>query len=156
MSNGRITLDLSNSKEYDFNNKNMKPIFNTQYISGIEKTPLYNGFFSSTNIDVLQNSIIQNVASCSNNYDISRQDENTLIIIMKSIYLQYVQNLNNVNKEIQIMNSLVIDYCVKNIVSNIKHYIFYLKDISKLPQPLEHPKYMRSDGLKNYRSIIDD
>ena len=58
-------------------------------------------------------------------------------------------------KEVQIMNSLIIDYCVKNIVSNIKHYIYYLKDISQLPQPLEHPKYMRSDGLKNYKSIID-
>lgn len=155
MNNGRVSLDLSNSNQYDFNNKNDKPLFNTQYISGIEQTPLYNVFFSNDNINFLQNAIIKNVASCSNSYKISRQDDNTLIIIMRSIFLQYVQNLEDMQKEVQIMNSLIIDYCVKNIVSNIKHYIYYLKDISQLPQPLEHPKYMRSDGLKNYKSIID-
>ena len=72
------------------------------------------------------------------------------------IYLQYVQNLNDINKEIITMNKFVIDYCVHNIISNIKHYLFYLNDISKLPEPLEHPKYMRPDGLKNYKDVIEE
>jgi hypothetical protein len=157
MNNGRVTLDSSNSKEYTFADNTLQPLYKSNVISGITKTPLYNKYFSNNNIEHIQQNVIKEVAKCSNgSYTISKQDDNSLLIIMRSIYLQYVQNLNDINKEIITMNKFVIDYCVHNIISNIKHYLFYLNDISKLPEPLEHPKYMRPDGLKNYKDVIEE
>ena len=155
MNNGRIKLDPNNANQYAFTDNEFKPLYQTQYISGITKTPLYKAYFSQNNINHLQNNIIKEVASCSNSYKIGRQDETNLIVIMRSMYLQYATNTGNMEKEIPALNKLVLDYCVHNIISNIKHYLFYLKDISKLPMPLEHSKYMRPDGLQNYKDIID-
>ena len=155
MKNGRVNIDLSNADDYAFADTNIQPIYKTKIISGITATPLYTTFFSSNNINFLQNKIIQEVQHHTS-YTISKQDENNLIVIMRSIYLQYSKNGNDIQSEINNMNAHIIKYCVNNISSNIKHYLFYLNDISKLPCPLEHPKYMSPDGLKNYKDVIEE
>ena len=41
---------------------------------------------------------------------------------------------------------------IPNILSNVELYIGYKKHVSKLPQPLEHPKYLSSAGMKGIRN----
>ena len=74
---------------------------------------------------------------------------------MRSTYLQYTKNTDDFQTELNSLNTYVVNYSVKNIINNISHYLYYLNDISNLPRPLEHPKYMRPDGLKNYKDIIE-
>jgi len=155
MKNGRVTLDMNNAKDYSFCDNTVKPIYNSKIISRITPTPLYNKFFSSANIEFIQNTIISNV-KIQTSQIISNQDETNLIVIMRSIYLQYIKNTDDFQTELNRLNKEVIMYSVKNIVSNIGHYLHYLEDISKLPMPLEHPKYMRPDGLKNYKDFIEE
>lgn len=153
MNNGRISLDLNNSHRYDFT-EDTPSIYTSNFVSGVKETNTYKLYFSNHNIEYLQDKIIKNVKDCSQGgYDISKQKQDTLLVIMRSIYLQNLKDTGNVENEVSNMNHLVIEYCVKNIVSNIKNYVHYLNDISKMPIPLEHPKYMRPDGLKKYRTI---
>ena len=153
MNNGRVTLDLDNSHSYKLTNES-KPLYKSNFVAGIKETETYKVYFSENNTNYLQEKIIKNVKDCSKGgYDISKQDDNTLLIIMRSIYLQNLKDTGNVDKQVANMNHLVIEYCVNNIVTNIKNYVYYLNDISKLPVPLEHPKYMRPDGLKKYKTI---
>ena len=48
----------------------------------------------------------------------------------------------------------VIDYSVSNISSQLKQYDTYLNDISKLPEPLEHPKYDRDNKTYDISNLL--
>ena len=98
--NGRIDIRGSNSKPYDlyqehslengmsYKNESLRSI---QTESLLSKT-----FFSSENIDSLQNMLRYNVWLKSNKrHVIGRQSETQLHIVMRSIYLQYAQNRDN-------------------------------------------------------------
>lgn len=155
MNNGRVSLDTTNAHRYELTDNSKKELFRNNYVAGVKKTPTYDRFFSKNNIKYLQEKIVINVKDCSKGgYDISEQDENSLLVVMRSIYMDNLTNTGQTEQEVAYMNHLVIKYCVDNIIVNIKQYIHYLKSISKLPVPMEHPKYMRPDGLKKYRHIV--
>ena len=63
-------------------------------LTGIQEgNNLSNTFFSSQNLDNLQNKIIENVLTQSNGeYRIGRQSDTQLQIIMRSTYLSYSKN----------------------------------------------------------------
>jgi sRNA-binding regulator protein Hfq len=158
-SNGRI--DINNNKiiqmplfkEIDNGNDN----FSNNAVSAIyEINPLQNKYFSKSNIEKVQQLIIRNVYLLSEKkHVIGRQDDNTLKIIMKSIYLQNGKNLNsNIEAQIKNLNNLVLDYCVPNILSNIEMYLVYKHDISNLPVPLEHPKFISDSGTRTNNNLI--
>jgi hypothetical protein len=154
MNNGRVSLDLDNSHNYTLTDQSHS-LYKSNLVSGVKKTPTYNVFFSNRNIKYLQEKIVKNVKDCSQGgYDISQQEETNLLVVMRSIYMDNLTNTGNIKQEVAYMNHLVIKYCVDNIIVNIKQYIHYLKSISKLPVPMEHPKYMRPDGLKKYKHIV--
>ena len=154
MNNGRVSLDLNNAHTYELTDDSQKTLYRSNLVSGVQNTPTYNRFFSNNNIKYLQEKIIKNVKDCSQGgYDISEQEEGNLLVVMRSIYMDNLANTGNTEQEVAYMNHLVIKYCVDNIIVNIKQYIHYLKSISKLPVPMEHPKYMRPAGLKKYRHI---
>ena len=53
------------------------------------------------------------------------------IIIMKSIYLQYSQNLaTNIEEQVLTLNKYVVDECVPIIVNNVLQYNKYIQDIT--------------------------
>ena len=47
----------------------------------------------------------------------------------------------------------VLNYTVKEVTSNVLQYKTYLKDLSKLPTPIDRPKYSR---YKNYTYDISN
>ena len=155
MNNGRVSLDLNNAKNYEMIDNSKKELYRNNYVAGLKKTAIYERFFSKNNIKYIQEKIVKNVKDCSQGgYDISEQEESNVLIIMRSIYMDNLTNTCDTEKEVAYMNHLVIKYCVNNIITNIKQYVHYLKSISTLPVPMEHPKYMRPDGLKKYRHIV--
>ena len=64
---------------------------------------------------------------------------------MRSIYLQSgstrISTDRDVSNTIDRLNKMVIDYSVEHILSKLNQYDLYLNDISKLPEPMERPKY---------------
>ena len=113
----------------------------------IEDNPLNCSFFSMNNLDKLQNEIIKNVFEQSNGkYKIQKQDEEQLIIIMRSMYLMYSKNQScNIEEQVQQINNEVIKYCVPNILNNVLQYIGYMNDresVPFLPNPVNDNYYI--------------
>ena len=106
-------------------------------------------YFCQSNIDLLQDSIIEGVFKVSNGTKISKQSEEELIIIMRSIYLQHSKNQpNNIQQQIHELNKLVLEYCIPNINSSIKQYNGYINDITKQQIVMDKPQSVTIKGDK--------
>ena len=118
----------------------------------ITNTSLSVNFFSKENINKIQNLIKRGVYYKSNKqHIIADQNEQELVIIMRSIYLQYGKNLpTNVNDQINELNNMIIEWAIDNIISNIEQYISYKKTCSTLPMPMERAQLTSTAGTKNY------
>ena len=107
-------------------------------------------FFSIANIDLLQKGIRNKILNDTNGQiNISRQSDDELKIIMRSIYFQYGKNsLNNIKEQILDLNTRVIEWSVPEIISNVKQSQKYLQDISTMPVPLERSTLPSKKGTK--------
>lgn len=131
-----------NIDNYDFKKQGIKNIHTENPISEL--------FFSKHNIFILQNGIRYSVFKKTNDLKIiGNQSEHELLIIMRSIYLQYCKHKPyNIVEQVKELNSKVIDYAVPNILVELNQYVNYKKDASSLPIPLEHAKNVSSAGTK--------
>lgn len=114
------------------------------------KNELSEVFFSRTNIDAIQESIRYLVykKSCGKHV-IDKQSETDLIIIMRSTYLQYGEfKPYGIADQVKELNQRVLEYCVPKILEEIKLYMYYRKDISQMPVPLDRGEYISSKGTK--------
>jgi hypothetical protein len=117
-----------------------------------ESNILTKAFFSSNNINTIQNSIRKEVFNQSKpkGYVIDEQSVDELKIIMRGMYYQYARNMpNNIAEQVDDLNKKVIDWSVPHILSAVDHYYFYLNDISHLPVPMQQPQSMSSAGSKS-------
>ena len=105
-------------------------------------------FFSSQNIQILQNGIRAGVYKASKGrYKIGPQNEDSLKIIMRSIFLQSALNLpTHIEEQIKALNKLVTDYAVPQVSSEATAYIKYKNDVSNLAIPLANPTYVSQKG----------
>jgi hypothetical protein len=111
-------------------------------LTGIwENTVLSKLYFSSENIQILQNAIRAGVYKMSNNrYVIAPPNIDTLKIIMRSIYLQNAQHdPNRITEQIEQLNKLVLDYAIPSTFNEAVGYEKYCEDQSTLVVPLELP-----------------
>jgi len=109
----------------------------------LEQNSINDIFFSEMNVSGLQDSIRYGVYKETEKV-IDKQSDNELYIVMRSIMLQFAnfrESLENTVEEIKRLNRKVTIYCVKNISSNVKQYMGYIDDLSKLPVPLDRPVY---------------
>lgn len=110
----------------------------------IEQSDLSNAFLSKENTENIQQNIRYNVYKNTNKV-ISKQSNEELFTIMRSVYLQNggarVFKKGDFVNIISDLNKRVIDYSVDNITSKVKQHDMYINDISTLPTPLDRPKY---------------
>jgi len=108
-------------------------------------------FFSMENINLLQTGIRNKILNDTNGeYNIGRQKDDELKIVMRSIYFQHAKNQStNISAQVLDLNTRVIEWCVPEIISNIKQSQRYIKDISTMPVPLERSVMPSRKGLKN-------
>ena len=113
-------------------------------------------YFSNKNIELVHQNIKKKVYFIINNkYIIDNQDIVTLKTIMRSIFLQYSSmNTKDIDNDINNINNMVIDYCSKNIVSEITTYFKYKQDISTIATPLENPIYLQNDNTLEFKRFI--
>jgi hypothetical protein len=107
-------------------------------------------FFSIDNIDLLQRGIRNKILNDTDGQiNISRQSDDELEIIMRSMYFQYGKNSKyNIKEQILELNTRVLEWSVPEIISNVKQSQKYLQDISTMPVPLERSTLPSKKGTK--------
>lgn len=125
----------------DYGKNSVKEIFEESQVSEI--------FFSEGNIENIHK-LIRYRVNKETGKTIDKQSNNNLIIIMRSIFLQYgdasINTIEALKKEIRSLNERVSKYSVDNIVGQLSQHDTYLNDISTLPRPLEHPRYENKES----------
>jgi hypothetical protein len=105
------------------------------------ETPLNKIFFSKENLDYIQKEIRAQVNAMSGGkYNIDRQNDDDVKIIMRSYYLMFGQNDPNfVERELKELNSRVIGYASAKVYSEVDFHMFYLNDIQDFASPIANP-----------------
>lgn len=169
--NGRVVLDDKPGISYDLFEQAKKPYDFNDSLRGIQdESILSKAYFSKKNVDYLQRQIVMLVSKQSG-YQIKRQSETELQIIMRSIFLQYSkndypynifqhQNFNqiqansksqqcDIKDQISGLNKKVLNYCVDRIVTEISQFLEYKNTVNKMPLPMSHPQYLSNSGSKS-------
>lgn len=159
-SNGRINLGDYQGGTPLFLKDKIMPKSKTHYFNAmkhtLENTELSLLFFSSKNINIIENAIKAGVYEMSNKtHVIDTQDRDQLYVIMRATFLQYsVNNPENLTRQIEVLNSRIVAYCVPRIYGEIQSYLHYKKDISTLVVPLENPAYYHKDTTVEFKRFF--
>lgn len=107
-------------------------------------------FFSGGNIDKIQEYIrIKVFRESGQRFNISRQDDNELKIIMRHIYLTHGTYQNfMVDDEVNQLNDIVVNYCTTKILPEIYSYLKYTNDIDSTPSYMNHAENTSIKGSK--------
>lgn len=158
--NGRVNLSAPSSAGGPLSNEvpgfsyrtTAERSFATDALRGNwEVTELAKAYFSHDNARVIQNGIRKAVyeKSGSKQYVIDDQSMDDLTIIMRTMYLQYAQNLpHDIAGQVLDLNEKVMNWSVPHILSAVDHYNYYLNDISHMPVPLARSVSLSSAGTK--------
>ena len=142
--NGRVNLSGPNIEDR-FKMTDRIPVNNKTYenqlIGIFEKNTLSITYFSLDNINIIQDMVRKGVYDKSNGQlTIERQNNDTIVQIMRAYFLQYSKNLDyNIREQISQLNNMVINYCIEWIYNEAISYIKYRHDISTLKNPINHP-----------------
>jgi len=122
----------------------------------LQNTQLSVLFFSVKNIEWIEDAIKRGVYDISNRtHVIDTQDRDQLYIIMRATFLQYgLHQPDQITRQIQVLNSRIVAYCVPKIYGEIKSYLRYKKDISTLVVPLENPAYYHKDNSLEFKHFF--
>jgi len=106
-----------------------------------ENNTLAQLFFSAENIQILQNGIRAGVYKMSNGQiNVPPQNIDSLKIIMRGTYLQYAEHYaNGITQQVERLNKIVLDYCVKSVYGEAIGYLKYCQDQSSLVVPFDRP-----------------
>jgi len=139
--NGGFPFELYREDSNKKNNYNHR-----ETLMGIhEKNDVNSIFFSSHNVNVIQDNIRKEVSRKSaGQFKIGKQSEQQLVIIMRSIYLQHGKNLpTDTQKQVNDLNTKVLEYTTPNIITNIKQHIGFVNDVNAPPSLPIVPKSTR-------------
>ena len=144
-SNGRVNIfeprTMDQFQMYDKIPVNQCATFRNPTQGLWNNTNLSDAFFSGKNINKIQNGIKQGVYQRSNGkFVISNQDEDTLLIIMRSTFLQHSANQpTNIEGQVENLNKMVLDYAVPQVYGEAQGYKQYLVDASTMYTPISPP-----------------
>lgn len=144
--NGRVNIiDIPNDVVFAMKEKIMVNNKTSEYrdpLTGIlEESTLSKVFFCAENVQIIQNGLRAGVYKMSEDkYIIAPQNEDTLKIIMRSIYLQYAEHKpDDITEQIERLNKYVLEYAVPNVYNELIGYLKYCRDQSTLVTPIDLP-----------------
>ena len=145
-SNGRVNILGENSMNC-FKLHDKIPVgggdtyYKTAMVGNWQNTVLSDLFFSKDNITIIQNGIRAGVYQKSNKrFLIGVQDEDTLKMIMRSIFLQHSKNLpTQITEQISELNHMVLEYAIPQVMGEAVGYVKYKNDASVMYTPMERP-----------------
>ncbi len=121
-----------------------------------EKNEITKLFFSNENMMRIQKKIKEDIyIKTKGQYTSDEdQDESDLMIAMRAVYLDKCKNLpGQVIRQVKILNKQTVDYVIPDMISNIKQYYGYIKDINKPLEPMMRPMNVNNAGRRLLPSI---
>lgn len=121
-----------------------------------EKNHITVVFFSDENMKRIQKKIKEEVIKrTKGQYQLDEdQDEADLTIVMRAVYLDKCKNLpGETVRQVKLLNQQTVDYIVPDLISNIKQYFGYIKDINQPLQPMMRPMNVSSSGRRLLPSV---
>lgn len=128
--------------------------YSSEAIRGIHDKSLLNTiYFSKANIKKVQNKMRYTIWMMSEKkFVIPEQHEMQLVIVMRSIYLQYSRNLKtNIKEQIGALNNIVVDEMAPRVLSNVKQYYRYLEDASEPWRIMPRQQATSNKGTRQLR-----
>jgi len=161
MSRGKYTLTEDDDKLAP---SNTKYLFKNLY----GETLLTSMFFSSKNIQNIQN-IIRFIVHRETGNIIDNQSTTELLIVMRSIFLEYSAHpklptddmtdsmrsrlYTLYTNEVFRLNDITVNTTVPKIISQLKQYLDYIRDVNQPAYLKENPKNESISGQREYRSV---
>tara|TARA_B100001996_G_C18654821_1_gene590803 strand:- start:1299 stop:1706 length:408 start_codon:yes stop_codon:yes gene_type:complete len=114
-----------------------KYVYEASKSFNVEPNNVLSLFFSDSNMHFIQKKLALNVKQYTGK-SISPQSCDEIFVIMKFVYLSlnYIDE-SNASKQVNLLNTLVLNELVPMVVSNVTQYFQYINDISSNPIPLE-------------------
>jgi hypothetical protein len=136
------------------NNLRNQLIKNQVRISSDAQADLEEVFFSDENIDLINKQLILAVFNKTKGmYKIPPQTTESLIIVMRYIFIEYARHLPyDVKGQIRDLNCMVVSDVLPNVITNVTQRIDYLKEIQNTRQNNTIPKNVNTN-TKNLQSI---
>jgi hypothetical protein len=148
---GRIDLTANENGTPFFVQDKIEKNEKTNYSNAMqglsEKSLLSITFFSSNNIENIQNRLRSQIYELTEEkYKIDIQDRDQLKIIMRSVFLQYsLYHNDNIEGQVNYLNKIVLNYAVPQVYGELMSYIKYKEDISSPPSLIELPEFSTND-----------
>lgn len=157
-----VSGDMNNFKFIDEDNRHKTDYAKTM-TKGImfeeDIDPMTKLFFSKDNIKRIQKMLKNEVFSRTNGeykLDVD-QDENDLLVAMKAVYFDDHNGARflptEVVRQVKFLNKKVIDRIVPYMISEMKQYYSYLKEINNPIKPIMRPMNVSNAGRKTLPSI---
>jgi hypothetical protein len=143
--NGRVSLVVPEDPDVRFRMFEKTTARNraTEYRGAVdsiwESNPMAQAYFSSQNVQIIQNALRAQVYKRSDGkFVLPNQNLDALKIVMRSIYLQNARHSpDDIPGQIAALNEMVLDYAVDYCYNEAVSYVKYLQDQSSLVVPLE-------------------
>ena len=135
--------ELYNNNDYDRARTATQSLFEINDITRI--------FFSNENMKRIQRKIRDEICRITKGqYTLEcDQDESDLTIIMRAVYIDNCKNLpDNPIRQVKILNQQTVDYLIPDLISSVKQYFGYIRDINQPLQPIARPMNASFGGRK--------
>lgn len=139
--------EIYNNKDYDRARAATQSFFEINDITRI--------FFSNKNMQRIQRKIRDEVCRITKGQYVldCDQDESDLTIIMRGVYFDKGKNLpDNPIRQVKILNQQTVDYLVPDLISNVKQYFGYIRDINAPLEPIARPMALNTSGRRTLPS----
>jgi hypothetical protein len=139
--------EIYNNKDYDRARGATQSFFEINDITRI--------FFSNKNMQRIQRKIRDEVCRITKGQYVldCDQDESDLTIIMRGVYFDKGKNLpDNPIRQVKILNQQTVDYLVPDLISNVKQYFGYIRDINAPLEPIARPMALNTSGRRTLPS----
>ena len=112
------------------------------------ETPLNTLFFSEFNKNLLQRGIRQAFKN-KTGIAIDYQNSDDLYGIMRVVFINNSgDHHTNVNEQVRVMNTRVIETAISQIQTGVSQYIAYAQDIDTISTPIDRPINTSTTGNK--------
>lgn len=113
-------------------------------------------FFSKSNVDNIQKTIKNIVLKTLNVELTENQNTESLLMVMRYVYLQDGRFLKyNINEQVGMLNKKLLNIIIPDIITGIKQQLGYIKYISTPLTPIDRPFSDSVKGSKMPRAISD-
>ena len=113
-------------------------------------------FFSKSNVDNIQKTI-KNIVLKTLNVELTQnQNTESLLMVMRYVYLQDGRFLKyNINEQVGMLNKKLLNIIMPDIITGVKQQLGYIKYISTPLTPIDRPFSDSVKGSKMPRAISD-